>query len=100
MFTNDERPKTLQECFERLKKGCETLYDECNYSKDYSHFNPPTTEDRISDMEKRIGFALPYEYREFLKFSDGAKIMENCATIYGLNMIISIFFLLSIMIIS
>lgn len=41
MLMNDEKPKNLQECFERLKKGCETLSAECNYSEDYSQFNPP-----------------------------------------------------------
>jgi hypothetical protein len=38
-------------------------------------------------MEKRLGFALPQSYRQFLRFSDGAKIMGNSATIYGLNWI-------------
>ena len=87
MFINDEKPKNLQECFERLKKGCEMLYDEYEYSEDYSHFNPPATEERIQAMEKRLGFALPQGYRQFLRFSDGAKIMGNSATIYGLNWI-------------
>ena len=84
---NFNTPKTLQECFERLKKGCETLRDECGYSNDYSQFNPPATEEKIQDMEKRLGFALPREYREFLLFSNGAKIMGNSATIYGLDWI-------------
>jgi hypothetical protein len=87
MFMNDEKPKNLQECLERLKKGCEMLYDEYEYSEDYSHFNPPATEERIQAMEKRLGFALPQSYRQFLRFSDGAKIMGNSATIYGLNWI-------------
>ena len=87
MFINDEKPKNLQECFERLKKGCEMLYDEYEYSEDYSHLNPPATEERIQAMEKRLGFALPQGYRQFLRFSDGAKIMGNSATIYGLNWI-------------
>ncbi|MCI6561462.1 MAG: SMI1/KNR4 family protein [Ruminococcus sp.] len=84
---NFNTPKTLQECLERLKKGCEMLYDEYEYPEDYSQFNPPATEERIQAMEKRIGFALPREYREFLKFSNGAKIMGNSATIYGLDWI-------------
>ena len=87
MFMNDEKPKTLQECLERLKKGCEMLYEEYEYSEDYSHFNPPATEEQIQAMEKRIGFALPQGYRQFLLFSNGAKIMGNSATIYGLDWI-------------
>ena len=87
MFMNDEKPKTLQECLERLKKGCEKLYDEYEYPEDYSQFNPPATEERIQAMEKRIGLALPQGYRKFLLFSNGAKIMGNSATIYGLDWI-------------
>ena len=84
---NFNTPKTLQECFERLKKGCEMLYDEYEYPEDYSQFNPPATEERIQAMEKRIGLALPQGYRKFLLFSNGAKIMGNSATIYGLDWI-------------
>ena len=40
MFMNDEKPKDLQECFERMKKACETLENEYGYSK-YAKFNPP-----------------------------------------------------------
>ena len=87
MFMNDEKPKDLQECLERLKKGCEMLYDEYEYSEDYSQFNPPATEERIQAMEKRIGLPLPQGYRQFLLFSNGAKIMGNSATIYGLDWI-------------
>ena len=87
MFMNDEKPKTLQECLERLKKGCEMLHEEYEYSEDYSHFNPPATEEQIQAMEKCLGFALPQGYRQFLLFSNGAKIMGNSATIYGLDWI-------------
>ena len=84
---NFNTPKTLQECLERLKKGCEMLYDEYEYPEDYSQFNPPATEEKIQAMEKRLGFALPQGYRQFLLFSNGAKIMGNSATIYGLDWI-------------
>ena len=87
MFMNDEKPKDLQECLERLKKGCEKLYDEYEYSEDYSQFNPPATEEHIQAMEKQLGFTLPQGYRQFLLFSNGAKIMGNSATIYGLDWI-------------
>ena len=85
MFTPDEKPKSLQECFERLKKGCETLSAECNYSEDYSSFNPPATEEQIKEFESALKYPLPEAYREFLKFSNGARIMEE--DIFGLDMI-------------
>ena len=85
MFMNDEKTKNLQECLERLKKGCETLSAECNYSEDYSQFNPPATEEEIVKFESTLKFPLPQEYREFLKFSNGARIMGE--EIYGLDSI-------------
>lgn len=85
MLMNDEKPKDLQECLERLKKGCETLSAECNYSEDYSQFNPPATEEEIVKFESTLKFPLPQEYREFLKFSNGARIMGE--EIYGLDSI-------------
>ena len=84
---NDEKPKNLQECFERMKKACETLENEYGYSK-YAKFNPPLTEKEIQDLEEyesRLGFKLPEAYREFLKFSNGAIIDE--LKIYELDMI-------------
>ncbi len=84
MFTNDEKPKNLQECFERMKKACETLENEYGYSK-YAKFNPPATEEDIVKFESTLKFPLPQEYREFLKFSNGARIMGE--EIYGLDSI-------------
>ena len=87
MFMNDEKPKDLQECFERIKKACETLENEYGYSK-YAKFNPPLTEKQIQELEEyesRLGFKLPEAYREFLKFSNGAVI--NGLEIYELDMI-------------
>ena len=87
MFINDEKPKNLQECFERIKKACETLENEYGYSK-YAKFNPPLTEKEIQELEEyesRLGFKLPEAYREFLKFSNGAVI--NGLEIYELGMI-------------
>ena len=87
MFMNDEKPKDLHECFERMKKACETLENEYGYSK-YAKFNPPLTEKEIQELEEyesRLGFKLPEAYREFLKFSNGAVI--NGLEIYKLDMI-------------
>ena len=84
MIPNEET-NSLQECFERLKKGCKTLSEECNYSENYSKFNPPATEEQIKDFESELKYPLPEAYREFLKFSNGARIMGE--DIYGLDMI-------------
>lgn len=80
-----EKPNTLQECLERLKQACEILYDECEYPDNYSYFNPPAAEEQIQRMEQRLGFALPDSYRQFLKFANGARIMDNSMTIYDLR---------------
>ena len=83
MFMNDEKPKNLQECFERMKKACETLENEYGYSK-YAKFNPPATEEDIVEFESTLNFPLPHAYREFLKFSNGAVI--DGLEIYALGM--------------
>ena len=80
-----EKPKTLEECFERLKKGCQRLSDECGYSDDYSVFNEPATEEEIKRYEERHNIVLPEDYKKFLRFSNGAEIMGTSMTIYGLN---------------
>ncbi len=83
MLMNDEKPKDLQECLERLKKACETLENEYGYSK-YAKFNPPATEEDIVKFESTLNFPLPHAYREFLKFSNGAVI--DGLEIYALGM--------------
>lgn len=83
MYLNNEKPKTIYECMEMLKKGCEKLYNECDYSKEFSHFNPPATDEQIAELESKLKFPLPKEYKEFLKFSNGARIMDN--DIYGIH---------------
>ena len=84
MFIGEE-PKTLKECFERLKKGCQRLSDECGYSDDYSFFNEPATEDEIKRYEERHNIVLPEDYKKFLRFSNGARIMDHWMKIYGLS---------------
>ena len=81
-----EEPKTLEECFERLKKDRERLIDECDYPAGYNSFNAPATEEQIENLEKTYKVKLPEEYKAFLRFANGATIMGTSATIYGTDM--------------
>ena len=81
-----EEPKTLEECFERLKKDRERLIDECVYPAGYNSFNAPATEEQIENLEKTYKVKLPEEYEAFLRFANGATIMGTSATIYGTDM--------------
>ena len=83
MYLNNKEHESIQECMEMLKNGCEKLYNECDYSKEFSHFNPPATDEQIAELERKLKFPLPKEYKEFLKFSNGARIMDN--DIYGIH---------------
>lgn len=83
MYLNNKEPESIQECMEMLKNGCEKLYNECDYSKEFSHFNPPATDEQITELERKLKYPLPKEYKEFLKFSNGARIMDN--DIYGIH---------------
>ena len=83
MYLNNKEPESIKECMEMLKNGCEKLYNECDYSKEFSHFNPPATDEQIAELERKLKFPLPKEYKEFLRFSNGARIMDN--DIYGIH---------------
>lgn len=83
MYLNNKEPESIKECMEMLKKGCEKLYNDCDYSKEFSHFNPPATDEQITELERKLKYPLPKEYKEFLKFSNGARIMDN--DIYGIH---------------
>jgi len=84
MYLNNEKPKSIKECLERLKKGCEILKVEYDYP-DCGRFNSPAAEKEIQKYERFLGFHFPDAYRQFLKFSNGAWILKN--EIYGLNSI-------------
>ncbi|MBR3025453.1 MAG: SMI1/KNR4 family protein, partial [Oscillospiraceae bacterium] len=49
-------------------------------------FNEPATEEQIEKLEKTHNIKLPEEYKEFLRFANGATIMGTSATIYGTDM--------------
>lgn len=85
MFIGEES-KTLEECFERLKKDRDRLIDECDFPSNYNRFNEPATEEQIEKLEKTHNIKLPEEYKEFLRFANGATIMGTSATIYGTDM--------------
>lgn len=86
MSINFKEPKTFNECLERLKAGCQKLSDECDYSSDYSIFNTGATEEQLKRIESHFNVKLCESYRVFMKFSNGAKIMENSAKIYSTEM--------------
>lgn len=86
MSINFKEPKTFNECLERLKAGCQKLSDECDYSSDYSIFNTGATEEQLKRIESHFNVKLCEDYREFMKFSNGAKIKEHSAIIYGTEM--------------
>ena len=82
-----EKPKTLQESFERIKSAWKKLIDEYDYcSEDYFFFNSPATENEIAELESAYKLKLPEDYKEFLRFANGAQIMGNSCTIYGTHM--------------
>ena len=85
MFIGEE-PKTLEECFERLVKDRDRLIDECDYPSNYNLFNAPASEEQIEKLEKTHNVKLPEDYKEFLRFANGATIMGTSATIYGTDM--------------
>lgn len=79
-----EEPKSMQECFERIRSAVERLIGELAcWPDEYCEFNPPATEQEIEKLERQYGLTLPNEYKELLRFSNGLKIGGNSCTIYG-----------------
>lgn len=48
-------------------------------------FHEGTTEEEIQKFEKDFGVDIPEDYREFLKFTNGADLGEACVTFYGVR---------------
>lgn len=86
MLFNFKEPKTLQECLERLKSGYKRMVDEDLCHSDCSIFYPGVTEEQLKKIENDYNITLCEEYKEFMKFSNGAKIMEGSANIYDIAM--------------
>jgi len=79
-----EKPRSMQECFERIRLAAERLTGELAcWPNEYCEFNPPATEQEIEELESSYELKLPDEYKEFLRFSNGAKIGGYSCTVYG-----------------
>ena len=61
MYLNNKEPESIQECMEMLKNGCEKLYNECDYSKEFSHFNPPATDEQITELERKLKYQIRFK---------------------------------------
>lgn len=85
MYLNDEKPKSVRECMERLKKARDIIVNEYGYRDDFIVLNPPASEEFIAQLEEGYGFKLPEDCREFFKISNGATIIHN--EIYGVDYI-------------
>ena len=48
-------------------------------------FHEGATEEEIQKFEKDLGVAIPEDYREFLKFTNGADLGEASVTFYGVR---------------
>ncbi len=57
------------------------------YSERSMYFNPGATEEEIEELEKEFDITLPEDHREFLLFANGARIMSNFITLYGIDLI-------------
>ena len=82
MLMNDEKTKDLQECVEKLRKGCKTLVEEFEHSEECAKVFPPATDEEIEELERSLKIPLPEDYKEFLKLANGVIIdhTEICGT--------------------
>lgn len=84
MFLNNEKPKNVRECMERLKKAREIVVsDEYGYTEKDFEFNSPASEELIEKCENDYGFKFPEDCKEFFKISNGCRIIHK--EIYGVD---------------
>jgi hypothetical protein len=53
-------------------------------------FNPPATNDDIIKLEKALNAELDEEYKDFLRFSNGAVLCYNSAVFYNIDTVLSV----------
>lgn len=80
-FQQDRQPhmhegKPIEQLLNVINKNTKTNsrkhYDEAGWDMPESFYvNPPATEDEIGDLERRIGLALPDDFKCFLRISNG-----------------------------
>jgi len=53
-------------------------------------FNKPATEDELAAFEKELNVEFDEEYKDFLRFSNGAILCFNAAEFYNMDTVISL----------
>lgn len=58
-------------------------------------FNPPASDEKIRDFERKTGLVLPNDYKEFLKISNGCRLFDDIEhggeiELYSLDQIIDL----------
>lgn len=72
---------SLTEEITEIVSLCEEL--ESEYGEDASWFSPPTSEEEIVNWENENNVSIPESYKEWLRFSDEATILNTLAHFYG-----------------
>ena len=73
-MNNNKGMTEIEECVEKLRKGCKTLVEEFDHPEEWAKVFPPATDEEIEELEKSLKFPLPEDYKEFLKLANGAVI--------------------------
>ncbi len=75
----------LQSEISELQEICQRME---NMEINESRFDPPATEEEILGWESTYGITIPKSYKEWLRFSNGAKIFGFTAQFYGIKGIV------------
>lgn len=76
----EDQNNTLQEEISQLQVLCKRMEDMNN-----SRFNPPATEEEISNWECANSIKIPESYKEWLRFSNGSQIFTTTASFFGVK---------------
>ncbi len=75
--------KKLNQLIEELLHLAENLKDEREFE-----FHPPASETEIQELEQHLQVSLPEDYKNFLKFSNGAGLNHFTVELYPVSEII------------
>lgn len=71
---------SLTEEIKEIVRLCQELND-----RYYSNFDPPETEEAITDWEQKNGILIPESYKDWLRFSGYSEILNELAIFHGVG---------------
>ena len=80
----------IEECVEKLRKGCKTLVEEFDHPEEWAKVFPPATDEEINYLETSLNIVVPIGYKEFLKISNGARLCGYTSEFLNIKRVVNL----------